>query len=90
MSTDAPETFAARMSEDYQNVVAKIAAKLRQMAEEVERRPVRDNLHDLKPDHSYHAAETAHTLSWGFANLNLERLISAASEADRAARSEEG
>jgi hypothetical protein len=87
--TEATEpTFADRMSEDYTGVVAKLAAKLRQMADEVERRSIRTNLHDMKPDHAYHAGDTVHTLSWGFANLNLERLISAAAEADRAARSE--
>jgi hypothetical protein len=64
--------------------IARIAADLRRLAEEVERttvgidrigRPGRDNYGQV-------AAEVDHVVSWGFANLKTESLIRSATDAD--------
>lgn len=71
---------------EYHRVVARLANHLRELADEIEQRQLRRNLHDLKTDHAAHAARTLHTLTSGLANLGLDRLVEAAADADRAAR----
>lgn len=62
-----------------------ITDDLRRMADEVEREIVARERFGYGPNqlHQATAGAVVHTLSWGFANLNLSRLIDRASEADR-------
>jgi hypothetical protein len=71
----------------FKGQAARIAGLLRDCADYAERHvePTTD-LHDLKPDLSYRAAEIAHNITSTIANLGLDALIQAASEHDRIVR----
>lgn len=70
----------------------RIAARLRQAADDVERHAatIRTDIHDLKLDHQYSASEILHDIQTMYANLPLGGLLKAASDADRYVRNPEG
>lgn len=87
-------SWAGMSAAHYNRQVWRLAASLRELAEEVERRGVARpgfiGPHDEHPEYVDAAHRVVHTVMWGLANASLDGLISAASEADRAARHPEG
>lgn len=71
----------------YQRQVTHLVEKLRRTAQSLEdRREVRPHLRDSKLDYDGHARQIIHEIVWAFANLHIEGLLSAATEADRYVR----
>lgn len=67
----------------YERDVAHIARKLRDMADEVERRGRKlGPAGEGERPHSDIAAHLTHTIGWGFANLHLDDLVRDAAKAD--------
>lgn len=75
----------------YHREVDQVAARLRSLAEEVEKRGHRvyDNPSDGEPDYLSAATEVVHKVQWGIANLPLDTLLSGATEVDRYVRKPE-
>jgi hypothetical protein len=87
MRTDADR--AAERVEDYENQFARnvafIASRLRRLADAVEesgRQQANPNPFSNVPAASDAAAEIVQTLTWGFANLNLQQIVRTAAMLD--------
>ena len=78
-----------KLTAEFRRQGARIAAMLQAAAVDVTRHvgEIRDSLHDLQPDHQAAATETIRDVQRLLANLPLDALLHAASEADRFARS---
>lgn len=83
--------IAKHLARFYSRQVARIAAQLRDMADEVERRGncVYDSSQDSKPDYVNAAGQVVHKVQWGVANLPLDTLLIAAADVDREVRKPE-
>jgi hypothetical protein len=81
LSTDYPQ----RMSDRYSAKVRRVAAKLRQVADDIERSatPPTD-IHSLKANHARGAEDVIHKVMWGLANADLDGLVARARDADEA------
>lgn len=86
----ADRTWAGMSAAHYKRQVGRLATHLRDLAERVEHegvaRPGLVGERDGKPEYVYAASQVVDAVVWGLANAGLSGLISAASEADRAAR----
>lgn len=78
---------------NYERAVTRVTQGLRDLADRIEReaRDVRPG-HIITPDspHTAAAQRIIHEAMWGLANVNLDRVVSAATEADEAIRIERG
>jgi hypothetical protein len=81
LSTDFPQ----RMSDRYSDKVRRVAAKLRQVADDVERSatPPTD-IHSRKANHARGAEDVIAMVLWGLANSGIDGLVARAGEADEA------
>jgi hypothetical protein len=77
-----PMSDAEWTREQYDEKVAEIAGRLRRLADEVEReakaRPSILSAPDDRPDYINAAGRVINSAAWGFANLNLDSLVSRA------------
>lgn len=82
------EHVTTAMHAQYVESVNRVAARLRQTADEIERRGtnVRPNLRDMQPDYASAVGDVMHALTTGLGNLHPDSLIRIAAEADRYAR----
>lgn len=72
-----------QLQSEYQDHIKMIGRRLRQLAGEIEGRTITTNLDTLLPDYAMHCSNTQHTVLWGLANLNLERLTTKAGAVER-------
>lgn len=73
--------------EAYASTVRRVADDLRHLADEVERLATPDSdLRTLQPDFHGSAEDVLHKIVWGFANLNLPRVVRHATRAANAGR----
>jgi hypothetical protein len=76
----------------YSRQVDRVAAGLRDLADKVEQegraRPGSTGRRDGRPEYVAAATRVVHALSWGFANLPVETLLTNANDADQISRPE--
>lgn len=83
------DRWAQAAADQYQRRIEAIAARLHDIAAEVQREGVARVGHvnaDGKPDYLWSAQQVLHTVTWGVANLNLDGLLSTAADAQNAVR----
>lgn len=79
------DDYVKKQSERFSNRARSTAEGLRKIADDVERRSkVKPDIRTMIPDHAKAAEEVIHTIHWGIANLNIDGLVRAAADADRA------
>lgn len=90
MTTDEQNAAAAvaALVKRYHGAVDRVAARLREAADDVERRghTVHKDLGDLLDDHMDSAKSVLTTVTGMMPNLNLDGLMDAATDVDRAVR----
>jgi hypothetical protein len=79
-------TYAEVAAATYQQQAQHIPVLLRRLADQIAQLEVTPSARDLHPDHTDHAQQIVHEVTWGVANLGLPRLVHYAGRADRAAR----
>lgn len=84
MSDELDDRFAGWMERHYHQKLAEVVARLRSLADEVEREGAQTTNAIDSPRFGWAAYKAIHAVTWGLANADLPGLSLAASEADRA------
>lgn len=80
----ADDTYASYSSERLTSSVSKIAADLRQLADDIEGACLPAGAVGATPRHTYYVQHIQHKIVWAIANLSTEYLPAIAANADMA------